>query len=157
MGSSIVATAALSQGRTCRPKTRNQWWSWTWMMDNLRHAHRVLGILWNDVPSAQGSAIMGQTWQWHATWSVPMLGLSALACMTHQQYQQCRSSHKFPNSFHIFGDDACGRSSRSLTVFKGCSSALKPVPLKTLRTTHCLIAISLPKHVQCLVWLICPV
>jgi hypothetical protein len=58
--------------------------------------------------------------------------------------------HKFPNSFHIFGGDTRGRSSRSL-VFKGRSSAFEaPVPLETLRTTHCLIAISLLKHVQCL-------
>jgi hypothetical protein len=59
--------------------------------------------------------------------------------------------HKFPNLFDIFGDDACGRSSRTLIVFKGRSSAFEmPVPLETLCTTHCLITVSLPKHIQCL-------
>jgi hypothetical protein len=58
--------------------------------------------------------------------------------------------HKFPNSFHIFGGDAHGSFSASL-VFKGRSSPFEaPVPLKTLRTTQCLIAISVPKDVQCL-------
>jgi hypothetical protein len=59
--------------------------------------------------------------------------------------------HKFPNLFHIFGGDAHGRSTRLLIVFKGRSSAFEVhVPLETLRTTHCLITVSLPRHVQCL-------
>jgi hypothetical protein len=59
--------------------------------------------------------------------------------------------HKFPNLFHIFGGDSHGRSSRSLVVFKGRSAAFgTPMPLEILCTTHCIIAASLPKHVQCL-------
>jgi hypothetical protein len=57
--------------------------------------------------------------------------------------------HKFPNTFHIFGGDARGRSSRSLIVFKGRSSSFEAsVPLETLCTTHCLIAVTFPIHVQ---------
>jgi hypothetical protein len=125
-------------------------------MDYLLHAHGDLGTLQCDVPSAQGLAVGGQTLQRHAACSIPKLGLAALTCMTHQQYQQCRLSSsndphaQVPIFVPHFGGDAHGRSSRSL-VFKGRSSAFEAsVPLETLHTTHCLIAVSLLKHVQCL-------
>jgi hypothetical protein len=43
MGSSVATTAALSQGRTDRPKTRHWWWSWVWRMDYPWHAQGDLG------------------------------------------------------------------------------------------------------------------
>jgi hypothetical protein len=118
-------------------------------------AHGDLDTLQRDVPSAQRSAVRGQTWQWHAACSIPTLGLSVLTHTTHQQYQQYSwSPSNDPHaqvaefSIHFRGGDA--RSCRSF-VFKGRSSAFEvPLPLKTLRTTHCLIAVCLPKHVQCL-------
>lgn len=50
--------------------------------------------------------------------------------------------------YHIFRGVASGRSSTSLIVFQGHSSTFEaPMPLKILRTIHCLVAVCLTKHI----------
>jgi hypothetical protein len=125
-------------------------------MDYSQHAHEDLGTLQRDVPSAQGVS----SWGTHLAATRHMFNSDIRVVCTPTRHTNISNvvdhpltirMHRFPDLFHICGGDACGRSSISFIVFKGHSAAFEaPVPLETLRTTHCLITVSLLKHVQCL-------